>query len=88
MESTDNKSENYILQKIFSDENILEKVTEIFSLLEKRESIVLWENVLFFTRWYKKMWFITESYLGDVEKQNIIILFFWKNIGIISKSGE
>jgi len=41
MESTDNKSENYILQKIFSDENILEKVTEIFSLLEKRESIVL-----------------------------------------------
>lgn len=76
----DNEGENYILEKVFLNETILQKVGEIFDILERREPIEIWENVLFFSEFYKSMWFINESYLWDEEKQDIIFLFFGNNI--------
>lgn len=76
-EEIDNKSENFVLQSIFLEEKVVNKLLEIYDFLNKKESITFIPKDSFISKFYKKIWFIEESFLWNSQKQEIIFMFFW-----------
>lgn len=75
-ENFDNKSENFVLQSIFLNEKIQNKLLEIYDFIDKKEIIrFAWEDN-FISNFYKKLGFIEESFLWNSQKQEIILMFF------------
>lgn len=85
IELYDDKTENYVLSRVFESAKTKELLTEIFELLEKKEDISLWNNINFLSTLYKRVWFIDESKLDDETKTDLMILFFWDDV--VSKKG-
>lgn len=79
MENNDNKTENYILEQIFLDKKVIKKITDIYDLINNKEKINFWDNENFISKFYKKIWFVKETFIWDTEKKEILCLFFWEN---------
>lgn len=77
LEKTDNKSENFVLKSIFLEEKVINKLLEIYDFLNKKEQITFIPEDSFMSIFYKKVWFIEESFLWNSQKDELMFMFFW-----------